>query len=330
MQRNIKSIFLAVLALIMAFAAVSCTNTEEPAITDNTVYYTVKFLTAGGTEIDGITVKEGAYIPEPVAPEKPGYIFDGWRTSDGRWLFEIDTVTTNVTLSAIWIDEKTVFEYELVDEKATITDYIGDIRDLVIPETLGGFPVIAIADKAFYQTSVEKTHSITVGENIESIGASAFYESVGIKITVNARPKSIGEKAFYGCTGLTSIALGEGVESVPFEAFSGCTSLTSVVLPSTVKTISENAFELCSALKSITVHSTLETVEDCAFADCDALVAVYLYGEDGDFERIDIAKGNNGNVKLESAKVYFYSEAEPSENKGKYWHYDDIGKVRIW
>ncbi len=330
MRRIIKAALLIALALVMALGAVACTDKEDPLITDNAVYYTVKFSTAGGTEIDSVNVKEGGYITEPKAPEKPGYIFDGWRTNEGKWFFDVDKVTTNVTLNAIWISEKTVFEYELKDEKATITKYIGEIRELVIPETLGGFPVVAIADKAFYQTSFNKTTSITIGENILSIGNSAFYDCPNVDIKVNAKPTSIGEKAFYGCTGLTAITLGQGLESVPFEAFSGCTALTSVVLPDTVSSISENAFELCTSLKSITAHSTLKSVEDCAFAECDAFVAVYLYGEDTDFENIEVAEGNNGNVKFKAAKVYLYSETEPTENKGKYWHYDDIGKIRIW
>jgi hypothetical protein len=153
---------------------------------------------------------------------------------------------------------------------------------------------------------------------------------VGVKIDVESRPESIGEQVFYGCTGLSTITLGRGVGTIPFEAFSGCTSLVGVVLSDTVETIAENAFELCSALKTVTAHSSLKRVEDSAFESCTALVAVYYYGSDAEWDSTEIATGNNGNDTLINARFYRYSESKPEDNDGKYWHFDDNGKVRIW
>ncbi len=330
-MRYTRIFSLLALTLAVLMFAVSCAGTDGGGEeTKAEKYYTVKFSTVGGTPIESMTLKEGSYIPEPEIPEKSGYIFDGWKDADGKWRFDTDKVTTNVSLTAVWIAEKTVFEYEVNNDEVTITKYIGEIKDLRVPKTLGGFPVVAIGGGAFKETEIDNTKSIVVGENIRSVGDAAFYNSTEVEIVVEAKLAAIGEQAFYGCEGLSSITLGEGLSEVPFEAFSGCLSLESVILPSTVKTVAENAFEECVALRSVTAHSSLKKVEDSAFDGCEALAAVYYYGADADWESTEIATGNNGNKTLIEAKVYFYSETEPTDNNGKYWHFDDNGKVRIW
>ena len=116
--------FFSLLALILAvlLISVSCADTDGGGEeTKAEKYYTVKFSTVGGTQVEGMTLKEGSYIPEPEIPEKSGYIFDGWKDADGKWRFDTDKVTTNVSLTAVWIAEKTVFEYEVNNDEVTIT-----------------------------------------------------------------------------------------------------------------------------------------------------------------------------------------------------------------
>jgi len=43
------------------------------------------------------------------------------------------------------------FEYTVTGDEATITGYTGSAKNIVIPSELGGKPVTAIADKAFYE-----------------------------------------------------------------------------------------------------------------------------------------------------------------------------------
>ena len=68
--------------------------------------YTVTFDSNGGTEVAAYTeVLEGSLIMEPQAPTKDGCIFLGWFVAqDGAepWRFELDVVTSNITLFAIW------------------------------------------------------------------------------------------------------------------------------------------------------------------------------------------------------------------------------------
>ena len=67
------------------------------------------------------------------------------------------------------------FEYTVTGDEATITGYTGSARSLAIPSELGGKPVTAIADKAFYGY---KTPNIYIPKTIKAIGEDAFRGTV--------------------------------------------------------------------------------------------------------------------------------------------------------
>ena len=52
----------------------------------------------------------------------------------------------------------------------------------------------------------------------------------------------IKDKAFYNCTSLTSITLGNSVESIGNSTFYGCSNLGSIIIPESVKSIGCDAF----------------------------------------------------------------------------------------
>ena len=63
------------------------------------------------------------------------------------------------------------FAYTVTGDEATITGYTGSAENIVIPSELGGKPVTAIADKAFYEY---KTLNIYIPKTIKTIGEDAF------------------------------------------------------------------------------------------------------------------------------------------------------------
>ena len=327
--------FVKVLALLLCLILVilplsACKDEEAGLPKDDTVYYTVKFSTAGGSAVADVKAAAGSKIKAPDNPVKEGYIFDGWRYDKGLWSFDINTVTSDLTLTAVWIDARSVFEYEVKDGEAVITKYDGQIEVLEIPTQLGGYPVVAVGDNAFYETPADYTRQITLGEHIRSIGAMAFYNSIDVKIYVEGEIEYVGEKAFYGCNKIESIKFGSGMESVPFEAFSGCEGLRSVVFSDTVSDIGENAFELCASLQTVTFYGSLKTIQDCAFESCESLEAIYFIGSEEEFDAIEISMGNDGNAAVVDAKLFFYSETQPEDSELQYWYYDTNGKIRIW
>lgn len=63
--------------------------------------YRVHFDTDGAGEIADQVRKYDERVAEPPAPEKPGYVFEGWYLSNGhRWDFETDLVGNDMELKA--------------------------------------------------------------------------------------------------------------------------------------------------------------------------------------------------------------------------------------
>ena len=196
----------------------------------------------------------------------------------------------------------------------TVSGATGDGSILEIPETHDDLPVVAIADKAFYNNT--KIAKLTIPDSVESIGAYAFYgcdslESITIpfvgetedgtsnthfgyifgassssyndnyvpeslKTVVITGGTSIDDYAFYDCSGLTSVTIGNGVTSIGSYAFYGCSGLTSVKIPNSVTSIGSYAFEDCSGLTSVTIPDSVESIGDYAFRGCSGLTSVHI------------------------------------------------------
>ena len=73
------------------------------------------------------------------------------------------------------IQESNGFAYTVTGDEATITGYTGSAKNIVIPSELGGKPVTAIADKAFYGY---RTPNIYIPKTIKAIGEYAFARTV--------------------------------------------------------------------------------------------------------------------------------------------------------
>ena len=91
------------------------------------------------------------------------------------------------------------YTYTITDGKATITDCDTSISgNIIIPSTLGGYPVTSIGEYAF--TTCDSLISITIPNGVTNIGQSAFSpcESL-INITISNSVINIGVGAFAGC-----------------------------------------------------------------------------------------------------------------------------------
>ncbi len=180
------------------------------------------------------------------------------------------------------------FTYYISNGKAEIDDVSTSISgDVVIPSTLGGYPVT-------------------------SIGWYAFEGCTGLtSIEIPDKVTSIGDRAFEGCTGLISVSIPDSVTSIGWCSFEDCDSLaniyisdiaawcninfehyssplnyaeylylngelvTDVVIPQGVTVIPEYAFS-CASLKSVSIPDSVTSIGNYVFKGCTELTSVSI------------------------------------------------------
>ena len=147
------------------------------------------------------------------------------------------------------------YTYYLDDNNNAVVSYYSDksvSTALDIPDTLGGYSVIAIGNNAF--ASCTNLPAVTIPNGVRNIGRNAFGLCSSLTtVTIPNTVTNIGEYAFTLCSSLTNTPLPEGVAAIGRCAFARCLSLSSVHIPASVAFIDEWAFVSCYALTSITV-----------------------------------------------------------------------------
>lgn len=121
----------------------------------------------------------------------------------------------------------------------------------------------------------ELVTEIVVPDNVNKIGNYAFAKYKNLtSITIGNNVKSIGHSSFRE-TSITSIVIPEGVTSIGDYAFSYCKKIASITLPDSLISIGAFAFRECSALKSITIPENVTSIGGCAFYICGGLKKIY-------------------------------------------------------
>ncbi len=165
------------------------------------------------------------------------------------------------------------YTYSVSNGEVTVTGYLGAGGDVVIPDTLGGYPVTGIDGSAFEGCS--SLTSVTIPEGVTSIGTWVFSACKNLtSVTIPEGVASIGYAAFTGCENLTSITIPDSVTDIGDWAFEACSSLTSITIPDSVTSIGYAAFYECSSLTSVTIGSGVTSIGAYAFNTCGSLTSI--------------------------------------------------------
>ena len=132
------------------------------------------------------------------------------------------------------------FDCTAENGEVTITDYIGTREHVLIPSEIGGFPVTALADKAFYEKHVT---TVVVPDSVTEIG----------------------DLCFSGDNYLLSLTLPDGLAELPPIALESCYSLMDFELPKGLKTIGAGALQAIFYLTHLTIPAGVTDIEQMNF-----------------------------------------------------------------
>lgn len=173
---------------------------------------------------------------------------------------------------------------------------------IVIPDC-----VIEIDDYAFFKTlnSSHYTSTLTLGNGIIKIGASAFLNHNCTEIKFGENLKIIGNSAFKGNERCTRLELPKTLIEIGDSAFRNLNRVEYLYLGENLTSIGKHAFQNCTALKELIIPNSVKIIEGGAFAGCTSLSSVDLGKKveriNGSFnkcENITIVKSRNVNPPI--------------------------------
>ncbi len=176
---------------------------------------------------------------------------------------------------------------------------------IIIPRSLNGHKVVAIADNAFDQcasivsveipdtvTSIgqyafsycESLESVNIPDSMEEIGGNAFTMCRAMRgeMTLPKGLKKLGEGAIDGCAITKLIVKATDFRSnspfnVGYNGYSfGCPDLRDIEIPSCAKPLEYRFPNSYDKITNIVVTSTEEAVGDSAFRGCKSLKTISL------------------------------------------------------
>ncbi len=191
--------------------------------------------------------------------------------------------TESSTESETQHDPADDYEYVINNSGVILTKYTGTDREIVIPDTIEGKPVVRIGNTVNGEDTFGTFQnnfgivSIVIPDSVTSIDDNAFSSCKKLsEITIPDSVLKIGSSAFHSCEALKSISIPKSVTQMGSSVFSECTSLTNAVLSDSITKIDDNTFSDCVALKSIDIPGSVTEIGMEAFSGCTELAEINI------------------------------------------------------
>ena len=204
-----------------------------------------------------------------------------------------------------------IYEDETGNKSAYITDCNHAIpEDVVIPSTLGGYPVTSIAQWVFFDFIGLKSVTIpasvtgTFNDDFENyyreilpvFGGCTSLTAINVDEN-NTKYKSV-DGVLYSKDMKTLLAypagktnasytIPDGVTLINSYAFYDCTSLKEVTIPNSVTEIEVDAFSGRTSLKEVTIPDSVTEISNNAFDDCTSLTAINVDENNTKYKSVD-------------------------------------------
>lgn len=163
--------------------------------------------------------------------------------------------------------------YELVGHSGELPE------EVVVTDTLDGFPVTSIASDAFRNS--QTLVSVVVPGTVRTIGRKTFADCPRLEVVkLQSGLVEIGWHAFENCVSLREANLPPTLRRLGLAAFKGCVSLKEAILPRLVTQVNSETFMGCAGLVRAEAAATLKQISYSAFNGCTALETMKLPAED--------------------------------------------------
>ena len=147
--------------------------------------------------------------------------------------------------------------------------------DVVIPSTLGGYPVKSFSFDTFCNNT--NITGITIPQGVKSIDGGSFSGCTNLKnVTIPNSVTYIGDNAFSNCVSLKSINIPSSVTTIKGNAFTNCSSLESITIPGNITHMGTSIFSKCTSLKDVTLQHGLTETATYMFSGCTSLTNISL------------------------------------------------------
>lgn len=237
----------------------------ECSVTEKTIEITPSEVQLRVGESVNLTVEAKGAVTLSCADEKIATVSaDGTVTavSEGKTVITATDTNGNKDYCTVWVvgdvaipvASEDDFTYTLLEDgTASITGYNGSLTTFEIPDTLDGY-------------------------SVSSIGEKAFYKKTGIvRVVFPSTITQIGKSAFEGCTGMTELKLPIYIEFMDTRAFMNCDGITEIMVPKTLefyRTSTMAVFQNCDNLKKVTFEDGTLAVQGRLTEECPKLEQV--------------------------------------------------------
>lgn len=170
--------------------------------------------------------------------------------------------------------EASDFTYDDWNGGIMITGLKKQLSSVVIPESINGQTVTAIAGNAF--AGYDFIQTLTMPDTVDEIGTRAFQDCVSLtSVRLSNNLTRVGEFAFQG-TAIENIDLPDSLRVIDTSAFYGMEYLHKIIIPSSVESIGDYAFAQCEWLEIICIPTSVSHIGVRAFA-CDPICEGTVY-----------------------------------------------------